>query len=367
MLFIDWIKENKSHEIEILKEHKDAISKRNNGLIRLILLTSAIIFAGSLVASMLFERIAASYMPLSLAYCVLLLVIFIILWVIHQMPNAKSIGIVYITYAIGIVYCIYTSAFLTPNYTCVTILAVLFQFPVLYLDKTWRINLFIICSTGLYLLAIFPWKDNVIFVDEVINTIGFTTMALIIGSFTRKSLLENFLIKQKLEHNACVDYITNLYNRRKLFEDLELHQNKTGIKPVTGIVMIDIDFFKKYNDTYGHQAGDQCLRRIADCFSQFSIRYNLPFYRYGGEEFLGIFFGDDPDEFLQITEEIRRKIESMGIEHKGSHIGVVTVSVGVSVLESDTVNHYKAFITSADHALYKAKGEGRNKVVCYES
>jgi diguanylate cyclase (GGDEF)-like protein len=134
------------------------------------------------------------------------------------------------------------------------------------------------------------------------------------------------------------------------------------------IIFVDLDFFKLYNDLYGHQAGDDCLKRVAKCIASGAKR---PFdfaARYGGEEFVLVLYGP-PDEYARtVPEQIRRDVLELAIPHAGSQAAKhVTVSVGLSLASAETTRSLTGAIQTADEALYQAKREGRNRVVFKDS
>lgn len=146
-------------------------------------------------------------------------------------------------------------------------------------------------------------------------------------------------------------------------QDIKIN-NKMSSK-LTGIAIADIDYFKKYNDTYGHQKGDRCLKAIAKCFLGFESCGNMQFYRYGGEEFATLFFDYYPEQVLDLTTKIRMQIESLSIEHKGSEKGKVTISIGLSMPKSTAEQEWESLLLCADKALYNAKTSGRNCIAVY--
>jgi len=184
--------------------------------------------------------------------------------------------------------------------------------------------------------------------------------------------LENALERsnKQLKQLSLIDGLTNLYNRRALDEHLiqewkhwERHQT-----PVS-ILMIDIDYFKQFNDFYGHLAGDDCLKRVANILQSNVKRTNDMAARYGGEEFLIILSGVNTDEALSIAQSLHNRIEHLAIEHKGSPASPkLTVSIGVNGCDSKhQCSSHHALIDGADKALYEAKQLGRNRTVLCEA
>jgi len=178
---------------------------------------------------------------------------------------------------------------------------------------------------------------------------------------TRTSFLETRLLHTLAER----DGMTGLYNRR-IFDDYAKRiwrQSRREGQALT-IVMVDIDDFKVYNDLYGHQAGDDTLKKVAETIARCAKR---PFdftARYGGEEFVLLLYGPPSDYSRSLPEQIRLDVLELAIPHAGSRVAdVVTVSVGVAVVEPNSARSLAGAIQVADEALYQAKQEGRNRVV----
>ena len=127
--------------------------------------------------------------------------------------------------------------------------------------------------------------------------------------------------------------------------------------------MLDIDHFKKINDSYGHPAGDYVLAEVSRLI-QTKIRAEDILARFGGEEFSLILREQSAGEAALVCERIRQSIESREFLHNGTTISL-TISIGVATLESDNYSSWNAFVQAADDALYRAKREGRNRVVSH--
>ncbi|MEN9396233.1 MAG: hypothetical protein RLZ81_763 [Pseudomonadota bacterium] len=162
---------------------------------------------------------------------------------------------------------------------------------------------------------------------------------------------------------ATRDELTGLANRRRLNEVLasEWARARRSEEPLA-LIMIDIDHFKLYNDHYGHQAGDACLRRVAQVIQASAGRAGDLAARYGGEEFLLILTGADAARAQRVAEKVRKSVEAMGLPHVHSPTGKITISVGVAAAMQDSYQDAESMLRAADLALYDAKHGGRNQV-----
>ncbi|MDP9018397.1 MAG: diguanylate cyclase [Candidatus Eremiobacteraeota bacterium] len=176
--------------------------------------------------------------------------------------------------------------------------------------------------------------------------------------------------KARFESMAVTDTVTEIANRRVFDDRLRSEWNRAlrNGKPLA-ILIADVDFFKPFNDQYGHAAGDHCLRAIAKSGASCMNRPGDTFCRFGGEEFAAVLPETDREGALAIAESIRNAILLMNIGHERSSAGVVTVSVGVASAVPTSQNSAAGVVNAADNALYRAKANGRNRVVTenYES
>ncbi len=179
-----------------------------------------------------------------------------------------------------------------------------------------------------------------------------------------KELYESKKMEKVLEFISSIDGLTSIANRREFDKtlDVEWRRAMRSSAPLS-LIMIDIDYFKHYNDLYGHMAGDNCLQKLARTLKDSLKRAGNFIARYGGEEFVVILPNTEIMEALLVAESLRKNIEDLNIEHKDSKIGEnVTISLGVSTTIPDKNESYD-LLTSADKALYQAKKEGRNRVI----
>ena len=161
---------------------------------------------------------------------------------------------------------------------------------------------------------------------------------------------------------AETDPLTGLANRRSFDAALAAAWSGSAAsgEPVA-LLMADADAFKAYNDLFGHQAGDEVLLRVAGCLADLTRRRGGVACRWGGEEFAVVLRGVGEPEALALADELCRAVRTMGLEHPRGVGGVVTVSVGVASARAATDVSTRALLASADAALYRAKGEGRDR------
>ena len=169
----------------------------------------------------------------------------------------------------------------------------------------------------------------------------------------------------ELERLATRDGLTSVANRRCFDQTLNTEWRRaTRESRALSLLMIDVDYFKFYNDTYGHQGGDDCLRRVAGAMSDVVKRSSDAVARYGGEEFAIILPATDPEGACIVAERIRAAVENLAMPHEKSEVADhVTVSIGVASAIVSTGGMPTQLVGVADAALYRAKKEGRNRVV----
>jgi diguanylate cyclase (GGDEF)-like protein len=245
----------------------------------------------------------------------------------------------------------------------------------LYLSLLEMICLIVPSFLVLVISIIFTPSSILMTQGNFINVIASTAFAVVIAQTILISKLKQLSStqtildqKKELEYLIDLDGLTRIPNRRKL-ESYYLNHPDTSF----ALLMVDIDYFKNYNDTYGHLQGDQCLIQVAQCLSHYPFEGLTT--RYGGEEFITIIKLNGLTDILTLVEDIRESIEAMQIRHEASAFGVVTVSIGYvirSVNETDrksdvnSPDSLESFILKADQALYQAKENGRNQIKLYQ-
>ncbi|WP_420591432.1 diguanylate cyclase [Bacterioplanoides sp.] len=172
------------------------------------------------------------------------------------------------------------------------------------------------------------------------------------------------ILTRKLQLLSTTDSLTQIANRRHFEQvfDSEWRRCQRNNESLA-LVMVDVDAFKEYNDTYGHQMGDECLRRIAASISDGCRRSTDLCARYGGEEFVILLPQMAEQGALELANNVRQAIEDLAIEHRTSEIGVVTISAGIACQTPQHGDQSEDLIRLADQRLYQAKSAGRNIVL----
>ena len=193
-------------------------------------------------------------------------------------------------------------------------------------------------------------------------------LALLIDVLFNKVHVQQHALKhnnRQLKRLSDTDPLTGIANRRAMMQVLE--QLTPSAMPIS-VIMLDVDYFKKFNDSYGHQQGDLALKHVAKTLKHHTRRQNDVIARYGGEEFVVVLLNTCQSDARNMAYAIREAIEGLAIEHKTSLISqFLTASIGVSCCDEFDSFSIETLFHQADSALYKAKEQGRNCVVDYNS
>jgi diguanylate cyclase (GGDEF)-like protein len=209
-----------------------------------------------------------------------------------------------------------------------------------------------------------PWESILSLWRREAIRIGATMMALslfmlVVTLFLAREISRRAQAEEKLEEMATTDALTGLKNRRKFDTTIDAEWRRAiRLQTPLALLMIDADHFKSYNDTFGHQAGDQVLIGIAICISDSVHRAGDCAARYGGEEFAVLLPGLSSTEALIVAEKIRLKVQQWSGES-----GINTVSIGIASLTPVATIDWSELLGAADKALYAAKANGRNQSV----
>jgi len=234
----------------------------------------------------------------------------------------------------------------------------------------WPLHYFLIplFMTG-FILAVFDWQSTTSHANAVTGifmTLNVSLLAGLASWLTYRNFLTNEKLVTKLNHLSLTDRLTGLNNRR--YFDLYLSRELVRITREGGdiaILMLDVDYFKKYNDNYGHLQGDECLRQVADCLRRTITRESDFVARYGGEEFTAVLSNSNASTAAIIATRIIDKLSDLRIPHAHSSVApFVTISIGIACWEAkQKTTSAGTLLELADSALYKAKENGRNQFV----
>jgi diguanylate cyclase (GGDEF)-like protein len=202
------------------------------------------------------------------------------------------------------------------------------------------------------------WGYQVFFIG-VTQVIGITALYSI-----ERLERDSFLRRGLFGTLATQDGLTGLFNRMAFFQQLERNVRQAARERVCiGVMLLDVDHFKAYNDRYGHLDGDQCLRAVAGAMRNEFRRPMDLIGRYGGEEFVGYWHDIQPQSLRSLADQVRGSVQALRIAHRDAPSGRVTASVGAVALVPSETESLTDLIQRADEALYEAKEKGRNRVV----
>lgn len=210
-------------------------------------------------------------------------------------------------------------------------------------------------------------KDYLFYNILLIIVFSFSLIAFIIYNLIKKDNQLRILNRQyKLD--SITDSMTKLYNRKyfdTIFDNMPFISNANNWQ--CAFIMFDIDFFKQYNDTYGHDLGDETLKKVAKVLQEyFNQRYDFVF-RLGGEEFGAILFDIDEESLKGYLEDINKKVVALQIDHKTSKaLDVVSISIGAIIYKPNSYISANKLYKKADECLYKSKENGRNQYHIYK-
>ncbi|SAL25825.1 diguanylate cyclase [Caballeronia arvi] len=210
------------------------------------------------------------------------------------------------------------------------------------------------------------WRQRSIVIGGL--TLMFGGGFVIISWLLAISLRSRAIAQEKLQRLAGTDALTGLFNRRALDRrlDEEWRRARRADQPLSAL-FVDVDYFKLYNDTYGHAMGDDALTAVADCIQNSAKRPGDIVARYGGEEFVVVLPGTAANGAFTFAERLRMKVEGLAIANSAAPKGVLTISIGCATTSPRLADNALKLLNGADSALYLAKRAGRNRAVHEDS
>ncbi len=353
--FLTWFKDRLQKEQQQMANSRGEIDSDNCRSLRM----SVSIFMGLMVLMLLISLTRASFQP----YQPLYLAAFLLTLLLHflsrrRISHRRILASFYVLCAIVFAFADCLNVVFAQNQMSSSIIAFFLLAPLLLIDKFWRINLVMLCFYVVFVFSVLLFKPTVLALYDAVNVGAFFLVGIIVGEYLKGIKLSNIESRRLLTIQSYTDELTGLYNRRKLYEDMAESNLSDAASPVTGVIMIDLDFFKQYNDSYGHQQGDVCLELLGKAFLAIHDKLHLRIYRYGGEEFLALYYGD-PSRLRKTAESLQQAAAELQIPFSASPFAVVTISVGFAAANQQTAA-CEELIRKADEALYRAKDVGRN-------
>lgn len=294
---------------------------------------------------------------------------------------ASWINIVFIIYIIAWSMLFSLNSQITNGQITVYILGIIFLSILLYTEPyILAICYFLMNCVFTIILPYFHTKGSLL-VSHRINSFCLITVAWFIEVLLYKNRLHDHIqrkiieeqnkelanLNSVLERLSSIDELTGIYNRgffNRMISVNWSHSVREHI--VLSGAMIDIDFFKSYNDHYGHLAGDECLKNVVNAVSSIIRRPMDLIARFGGEEFIVLLPNTDTNGAYHLCESMRKAVEELSIPNLNSTFGYVTISIGVCTVHPEYDCNYLDFLDNVDKALYQAKKSGRNRVVSHE-
>lgn len=255
----------------------------------------------------------------------------------------------------------------SPNMCAVTYLVFLIFVPGLYVNRpTGCITTTVLSGVIFCFMSAYFKTDTYIISVDIINTIFSIVVGIIFNLYNINIQLENLQAAINLEKQSITDELTSLPNRRCFNINIGDYFGECKDSDMT-IFMFDIDYFKKYNDEFGHLKGDECLSLIGKCLMKIAQENDIFVARYGGEEFVTVSRHNNENQVREIANAIVKNIRALGIPNPNSSFKKVTVSVGYATSKGCKAENYMQLINFADEALYMAKNQGRNLCIEYNN
>lgn len=248
------------------------------------------------------------------------------------------------------------------EHTSILLVSAFFLIHMIITDRGWRIKLFVGVMCIISCIISLLYKDSSVCIIDISSFIGFSICGAYLGGRLKGLRLSSFYNLEILSKQKDTDQLTEMYNKRRFFQDLA---EKADENAYLGVLIIDVDWFKKHNDTYGHEKGDECLKIIGKNFVKFGEENKIDFYRYGGEEFIALSTTHSTQQLREVSNKLMEMVREIAVPAEYSPYKVVTVSIGFTDGVVRNMTECENLISLADKALYRAKTVSRNTCVGY--
>lgn len=291
------------------------------------------------------------------------IVIFILANVFCKRHEKLILPVAYLFLGAAFTLAIILGTYLTPNGFAVTFCVLFFALPQLFIDKIIRLEIFQVFIAFLFCLLTFHIKPVEVASIDAVNVISFWLIAIPLNYSVVKTKVNDIDNQRKIIWENERDGLTQIYKKDTAEQLIREHMEAT--KNIGALMVMDIDFFKGINDTYGHQTGDQAIQFFSHCISS-SLRSCDVVGRFGGDEFVVYMMNaGNSEDVVKKAEQIRNKVQLAKEENGLKEEISVSISIGIALYPDDG-NDYHTLFEKADQALYRAKEKGKNQVECFE-
>lgn len=336
----------------IFDRNIETIRKYNRDILPMTFVVAMI----TILLPMIFSMFRPSMLETLPAYLAIFIMIGILLGLSYiKRLNKYPLNFAYIFGFIIFLLSSYLSLIRFSDRPAGTMLIYLVVSPLIFIDRSIRMNIYIVSLFILHFALSMYFKDLNLTIIDLINTSIASLLGILFGRIFLVNRLMRIDVENQLRVEKETDYLTGLNNRRKLYDDLDLLKQMQAQN--IGMMMLDIDYFKEFNDKYGHIQGDLCLVSLGKILSNLSDKSKIKFYRFGGEEFIGITKEVPMNELIKLAEKIRMRVNEINFMDSK-----ITISIGLSFTKGIQEHTIDKYIDKADKALYQAKKLGRNKI-----
>lgn len=354
------IHNRRKNQKQLFADYEELIAMNNLRFLQASLLSTAIIFFVMFFMSFIIPGCRDFW------YIYLLIAAFsLLLHQLFRLPELLlySVPALYIFAALLFIYTAFISLSVHPDQMASALIGVFCLVPVCILDRSWRVNTIVLLFYLIHTVLAFLYKTPAIATDDMMNVACFTAGGIFAGEYMRYLRLNNISLIQKEESMNDLDFLTGLQNRRKLLTLDTVPDCNDIVPPVTGIILLDIDHFQLYNESFGQPAGDNCIQTIGHFLKDFGENYQLEICRYGGDEFIvAITYPIDYDLLQTLATDLCRQIMNLKIDFPQSPLGCISVGAGFIHADSEHPDRIEKLINKAYVALREAKKSGENHV-----
>ena len=340
-------------EKKVLSENREEVNKYNRQMLLIVLILLICCYGALLVLAFLSEEYAKmTFLYVSSIICAAACLFFVL-----RLQDMPVYVLCYGMYAIMVFFCIYSSAFLSPESASVYVLVFLLMFPMLFLDISWRINLAECIYSAVYIFIVIQYKASSILFEEIVNVICYTVIAIVLGLFMRTMHLGYLKIQREKQILERKDMLTGLPNHTQLREDLVKRGN-----PPMALVLLHIEDLLNLGEIYGLDFSDDFLKNLGSLLQSDLISESLTFYCYGERKLIAVAEHNPNESLFQSLATIHTTIRDLKMGGYNGEGKTITFSIGAAYWNSNTPQ----MIRNAKKAVRFAQVRGKNRIVIYE-